>query len=254
MGDAAAGAARRSTAAARRSRRGAARAAARGRRRRARRARSAAGRRVGGVRRARRRPAAGRSAVGRAPRAGGDRALRRAVARRLGGAHAPDLVLRVGDLPTSKPLRTWLAGLDALQIAFDPENAWQDPAGSVGTIVGADPRRRSRRCEAAAAQAQGHVLARRLARGRPGGGAGDRLGRRARGLNEPRVAAELGSLLPDDATLVVASSMPVRDVETFFPAATTPFRCSPTAARTGSTGRSPPRSASPRPGAGRSCC
>jgi 2-succinyl-5-enolpyruvyl-6-hydroxy-3-cyclohexene-1-carboxylate synthase len=37
-------------------------------------------------------------------------------------------------------------------------------------------------------------------------------------LNEPRVAVELGSALPDDATLFVASSMPVRDVETFFPA------------------------------------
>ncbi len=57
-----------------------------------------------------------------------------------GAAHAPDLVLRVGDLPTSKPLRTWLASLDALQVAFDPEAAWQDPAGSVGTIVAADPR------------------------------------------------------------------------------------------------------------------
>ena len=56
-------------------------------------------------------------------------------------AHRPDLVLRVGDLPTSKPLRQWLHGLDdAIQIAFDPEHAWQDPAGFVSTIVGADPR------------------------------------------------------------------------------------------------------------------
>jgi 2-succinyl-5-enolpyruvyl-6-hydroxy-3-cyclohexene-1-carboxylate synthase len=38
------------------------------------------------------------------------------------------------------------------------------------------------------------------------------------GLSEPRVAAELGGRLPAAATLVVASSMPVRDVETFFPA------------------------------------
>src|SRR4051812_5426135 len=47
--------------------------------------------------------------------------------------HAPDLVIRVGDLPTSKPLRQWLHGLDgALQVALDPEGAWQDPAGAVG--------------------------------------------------------------------------------------------------------------------------
>ncbi len=48
----------------------------------------------------------------------------------FGAARVPDLVLRIGDLPTSKPLRQWLAGLDerTLQIAFDPEHAWQDPA------------------------------------------------------------------------------------------------------------------------------
>jgi 2-succinyl-5-enolpyruvyl-6-hydroxy-3-cyclohexene-1-carboxylate synthase len=44
------------------------------------------------------------------------------------------------------------------------------------------------------------------------------------GLNEPRIAAELGTVLPPEATLVVASSMPIRDVETFFPARETPFR------------------------------
>ena len=44
------------------------------------------------------------------------------------------------------------------------------------------------------------------------------------GLSEPRVAAELGVRLPPDATLVVASSMPVRDVETFFPARPDPPR------------------------------
>ncbi len=51
-------------------------------------------------------------------------------------------MLRVGDLPTSKPLRQWLHGLDedTLQIAFDPENAWQDPAGAVATLLPADPR------------------------------------------------------------------------------------------------------------------
>ena len=38
------------------------------------------------------------------------------------------------------------------------------------------------------------------------------------------MAAELGGTLPDEATLVVASSMPVRDVETFFPVRETAFR------------------------------
>src|SRR4051794_34690326 len=137
-------------------------------------------------------------------------------------AHAPDLVLRIGDLPTSKPLRQWLHGLDgALQIAFDADAAWQDPAGAVATIVGADPRllapdaprtergwlERWRRADRAAAGAIARVL------GEDGGG-----------LSEPRVAAELGVRLPPDTTLVVASSMPVRDVETFFPARDEPPR------------------------------
>ena len=54
--------------------------------------------------------------------------------------------------------------------------------------------------------------------------AGVRAGALGPSLNEPRVAAELGSRLPDDAVLVVASSMPVRDVETFFPARPASFR------------------------------
>jgi 2-succinyl-5-enolpyruvyl-6-hydroxy-3-cyclohexene-1-carboxylate synthase len=140
-------------------------------------------------------------------------------------AHAPDLVLRIGDLPTSKPLRGWLHGLgDALQIAFDPENVWQDPGGAVATMIPTDPRltldavaarfklrpdrswiddwkRADRRASTAIAEALGPA-----------------------GLSEPRVAAELGALLPPEATVVVASSMPVRDAETFFPAREHPPR------------------------------
>ena len=43
-------------------------------------------------------------------------------------------------------------------------------------------------------------------------------------LSEPLVAVELGARLPGAATLVVASSMPIRDVETFFPARDDPPR------------------------------
>src|SRR5439155_19437925 len=44
------------------------------------------------------------------------------------------------------------------------------------------------------------------------------------GLGEPRVARELTALMPPDATLFVASSMPVRDVETFAAARADPPR------------------------------
>ncbi|HYM57392.1 MAG TPA: 2-succinyl-5-enolpyruvyl-6-hydroxy-3-cyclohexene-1-carboxylic-acid synthase [Solirubrobacteraceae bacterium] len=138
-------------------------------------------------------------------------------------AQAPVLVLRFGDLPTSKPLRQWLQGLEALQVSFDSEAAWQDPAGRVGTIVTADPRLV---VEALAARV------RRPTRERGWLDAWRRADRTAAaaiaetldGLSEPRVAAELGVRLPAGATLVVASSMPVRDVETFFPVRDDPPR------------------------------
>ncbi len=135
-------------------------------------------------------------------------------------AHAPELVIRVGDLPTSKPLRAWLAGAaGAEQVAVAADGVLQDPEGAVSTLLSADPAptlsqlnervtrapdaswaQAWRRADAAAARAIDQVL--------------DRDG----GLSEPLVAAELGRLLPAEATLFVASSMPVRDVETFFPA------------------------------------
>jgi 2-succinyl-5-enolpyruvyl-6-hydroxy-3-cyclohexene-1-carboxylate synthase len=138
-------------------------------------------------------------------------------------AHAPELVLRVGDLPTSKPLRTWLAASDALQISVDPEGAWQDPAGVVGTVIAADPRE--------LVDTLAKKVSRRLSTWLDDWIAADRAASGAiasvvgpAGLSEPRVAAELGSSLPAGATLVVASSMPIRDVETFFPVRPEPFR------------------------------
>ncbi len=44
----------------------------------------------------------------------------------------PQFVFRLGELPTSKPLRAWLAGLNAAQIAFDPDHTWHDPDSVVG--------------------------------------------------------------------------------------------------------------------------
>ena len=141
-----------------------------------------------------------------------------------GAARTPELVIRAGDLPTSKPLRQWLAGLDALQIVLDPETAWQDPAGSAATLLPGDPR--------TLIDALADKVPRR-SRGRfwleewtgpdraAAGAIASVLGAREE-LTEPRVAAELGVRLPSEATLVVASSMPIRDVETFFPLRSSP--------------------------------
>ncbi len=139
----------------------------------------------------------------------------------------PDLVVRVGDLPVSKPLRSWLASLDGVpQVALDPEGAWQDPASVLTHRLALEPvsaltaltdaideRRHSdedwlagwRGADERAAEAILGVLAQS-------------------GLSEPSLAAELGVLLPADATLFVASSMPVRDIETFWPVRADPPR------------------------------
>jgi 2-succinyl-5-enolpyruvyl-6-hydroxy-3-cyclohexene-1-carboxylate synthase len=130
-------------------------------------------------------------------------------------AHRPDLVLRVGDLPTSKPLRAWLAGLDVAQVALDPDGTWQDPDAAVGIRIPAtiasllDPDDPGGAIETepgwldawrAADDAAGDAIAAAL---------GDE-------LSEPLVAARLGDWLPPEATLFVASSMPIRDVELLF--------------------------------------
>jgi 2-succinyl-5-enolpyruvyl-6-hydroxy-3-cyclohexene-1-carboxylate synthase len=199
----------------------------------------------------------------------------------FGALRRPELVLRVGDLPTSKPLRQWLAGLgdETLQIAFDPEDAWQDPAGAAALLLPDDPRAavealmtgRATAPPAGEPRAPVDAIAgaatpppadeTRAASDAPEGGAtpppadetrasvdvagaaadagwleswttADRAAAAAiarvlgesGALSEPLVAAELGGRLPADATLVVASSMPIRDVETFFPARPDPPR------------------------------
>jgi 2-succinyl-5-enolpyruvyl-6-hydroxy-3-cyclohexene-1-carboxylate synthase len=136
----------------------------------------------------------------------------------------PDLILRVGDLPVSKPLRTWLSGLAAVhQVALDPEGAWQDPASVLSHSLALDPAVALSELVPAQRRAEDTWLA--------GWRSADQLAAEAMlgvlgrgGLSEPAVAAELGVLLPQQATLFVASSMPVRDIETFWPVRPDPPR------------------------------
>ena len=122
--------------------------------------------------------------------------------------HRPDYVFRVGELPTSKSLRTWLAALpDIPQIAFDPAGTWRDPSAVVGVSL------RSRLPEPAELQVEHGWLS--SWRDADAAAAEVIEGDLDQKLSEPLAARRLLEWLPSDAVLFVASSMPIRDVETF---------------------------------------
>jgi 2-succinyl-5-enolpyruvyl-6-hydroxy-3-cyclohexene-1-carboxylate synthase len=133
------------------------------------------------------------------------------------GAHRPEFVIRTGDLPTSKPLRAWLAGLEAAQIAIDPDGVWHDPDAVVGFRVQAPIQAL---LDGLTASEVFPSPPEWLASWR----AADAIAGEAilvsigEDLSEPLVARSLGEWLHGDTTLFVASSMPIRDVELFFPA------------------------------------
>jgi 2-succinyl-5-enolpyruvyl-6-hydroxy-3-cyclohexene-1-carboxylate synthase len=132
-------------------------------------------------------------------------------------AHRPQFVIRTGDLPTSKPLRAWLAGLDAAQIAVDPDGTWHDPDAVVGMRVRVPYRAL---LDGLAGSDVIAADAEWLASWRSADDAvADTIDRTLGDeLSEPLVARSLGEWLPPEATMFVASSMPVRDVEEFFAA------------------------------------
>ncbi|HZP29601.1 MAG TPA: 2-succinyl-5-enolpyruvyl-6-hydroxy-3-cyclohexene-1-carboxylic-acid synthase, partial [Acidimicrobiia bacterium] len=133
-------------------------------------------------------------------------------------AHVPDLVVRVGAPLTSKAATAWL-GPGVPQLLVDPDGDWLDPRHAACERVAAD----------AGALLDG-VAARLAAEGHdPGGGwigswvAAESAARAAidalvDSWPEPfegRIARDVVAALPDGATLLMASSMPVRDVESF---------------------------------------
>jgi 2-succinyl-5-enolpyruvyl-6-hydroxy-3-cyclohexene-1-carboxylate synthase len=145
----------------------------------------------------------------------------------------PDVVLRIGSLPASRVLAEWLGGLDAVQIGIDPWGRTFDTAGVLDRVVCASASalvqvlaassggvatvddtwsKRWHVAEAAAEQALTAEL---------GPGDADQLAEPmvasdSRRLDEPTVARVVTAAARDAGrTLVVSSSMPIRDVEWF---------------------------------------
>jgi 2-succinyl-5-enolpyruvyl-6-hydroxy-3-cyclohexene-1-carboxylate synthase len=126
---------------------------------------------------------------------------------------AAQVVLRLGMPPASRALASWLAGSDALQVIVDAHGGWFDPDHDAGMVAAADP---AWVCLELAAQLEGAAVDPSwLSRWR-------QLDRQAaevieaslgEQLSEPAIARDTAAALPDDASLVVSSSMPVRDLE-----------------------------------------
>jgi 2-succinyl-5-enolpyruvyl-6-hydroxy-3-cyclohexene-1-carboxylate synthase len=138
-------------------------------------------------------------------------------------AHSPDLVLRTGAMPTSKPLVGLLERTRPELIVFDGDAGWREAALVPATFVHAD------------ATTTAQTLAARLTgstRSRPANPAwtvdwleAERAATEAMAdwlmaLDEPFEGAPwplLAAALPDGAVLWAASSMPVRDMDAWLP-------------------------------------
>ncbi len=142
-----------------------------------------------------------------------------AVLRHAGfaGAHRPDVVLQLGMPPASKVLAQWLAASGATHVAVSPSGLISDP-----NLVGA------RQVHAPIGVLCAHLAA-ECAHGETGGEwidawrDADRTARESidtaliaeQTLSEPGAARAITASVPAGGHLLVASSMPVRDVEWF---------------------------------------
>ena len=128
--------------------------------------------------------------------------------------HTPTVVLRLGRPPASAALTRWLAGSGARQVQVDAAATWTDPEHTAALVVTADP---TALCTGLTGRLQG-------AAGTPWAARWSRAEARAQAAiaatldahaepTEPQVAREVVAALPAGGSLVVSSSMPVRDVE-----------------------------------------
>ena len=128
--------------------------------------------------------------------------------------HVPDLVVVCGRLGLSRAVLGWLAATPAEVIVIDPYGGWWDPTRSATTVVAADLSSLGPSTSAAAGEPADHGwLSDWVAAGRAVAAAVDAELDGVGTLTEPRLARELAAGLPDGAQLVVASSMPIRDLD-----------------------------------------
>jgi 2-succinyl-5-enolpyruvyl-6-hydroxy-3-cyclohexene-1-carboxylate synthase len=131
----------------------------------------------------------------------------------------PELVIRVGAVPTSKPLQHFLqARPDRVQVVIDAGTP-RDPSHLATSYIIADGTTTLATLADRVANFGGSVNREWLdawkAADQPTGAAIASALAREEGPFEGRAVAEVAALLPEGATLVVGNSMPIRDVDAF---------------------------------------
>jgi 2-succinyl-5-enolpyruvyl-6-hydroxy-3-cyclohexene-1-carboxylate synthase len=130
-------------------------------------------------------------------------------------AHAPGLLLRVGDMPTSKPLRAWAA--QTAQVVLDPHASWHEPTRRAELLLrsAAAP---TLDALAAAVEVRAQTTGKEWLDGwRAADAHLPQALAETPDAFEPKLLAALEPELPDGAIVWLSSSMPVRDVEAWFP-------------------------------------
>jgi 2-succinyl-5-enolpyruvyl-6-hydroxy-3-cyclohexene-1-carboxylate synthase len=137
------------------------------------------------------------------------------------GRVRPGLVLRFGEMPTSKPLREWLAASGADQIVVDPTCGWNEPTRRAAALLRADPTELASGWAARLGDEErpapsGWIEAEQAARA-----ALDSELAHTGTLSEPALHAALAKVHQDGDVVYTASSMPIRDQEAFLPPSAT---------------------------------
>jgi 2-succinyl-5-enolpyruvyl-6-hydroxy-3-cyclohexene-1-carboxylate synthase len=142
-------------------------------------------------------------------------------------AHAPDMVLRLGALPTSKALVTWLADHPAVaQVVLDGAGAWSDPDGVATAVVRGAPAHTVRSLVDALPDVEPDLHW--LWRWRRAGAVARRALRETLDEEtapfEGHVVAALADVLPPEATLYAGNSLAIRDLDWFWAAGSSGIR------------------------------
>jgi 2-succinyl-5-enolpyruvyl-6-hydroxy-3-cyclohexene-1-carboxylate synthase len=129
--------------------------------------------------------------------------------------NSPGLVLRVGDMPTSKPLRAFVA--ESSQIVIDAHGAWHEPTRRAALVLHAAA---APTLNALASAVEMRAAARNDGWAHAWREADAKVWAEVEAAPndfEGKVLAGVEPELPGEAVVWVSSSMPIRDVESYFP-------------------------------------